>query len=50
MFSALQMQGIESRMVRYPASTFHGMSRSGPPDLRMHRLGEIVSWLDKYLK
>ena len=49
-FAALQMQGVPSRFVRYPASTSHGMSRSGPSDLREHRLGEIVAWLDRYLK
>jgi dipeptidyl aminopeptidase/acylaminoacyl peptidase len=49
-FSALQQEKVDSRMVRYPESTSHGMSRSGPPDLRLHRLGEILSWLGKYLK
>ena len=49
-FVALQMQGIESRFVRYPQSTSHGMSRIGPPDLRLHRLGEILSWWDRHLK
>ncbi|HRJ28090.1 MAG TPA: S9 family peptidase [Fimbriimonadaceae bacterium] len=49
-FTALQVQGVESRFVRYPASTSHGMSRSGPPDLRLHRLGEIVAWWRKHLK
>lgn len=49
-FAALQMQKVPSRFVRYPFSTFHGMSRSGPPDLRMHRLGEIIGWLDRWLK
>ena len=49
-FTALQQQGVESRFVRYPVTTSHGMSRNGPPDLRMHRLGEIVSWMDRYLK
>lgn len=48
-FNALQMQGIPSRFVRYPSSTSHGMSRSGPPDLRMHRLNEIVNWMKKWL-
>lgn len=48
-FTALQQQGVESRFVRYPKSTFHGMSRSGPPDLRLHRLGEITNWLAKFL-
>jgi dipeptidyl aminopeptidase/acylaminoacyl peptidase len=49
-FTALQQQGIESRFVRYPKSTSHGMSRSGPPDLRLHRLKEITNWLGKFLK
>lgn len=49
-FTALQQQGVDSRFVRYPVTTSHGMSRSGPPDLRLHRLNEIVTWMDKYLK
>jgi dipeptidyl aminopeptidase/acylaminoacyl peptidase len=48
-FTALQQEKVESRMVRYPESTSHGMSRSGPPDLRIHRLHEILSWLGRYL-
>lgn len=48
-FSALQVRGIESRFVRYPATTSHGLSRGGPPDLRLHRLGEIVAWWEKHL-
>lgn len=35
---------------RYPAETNHGLSRGGPPDLRMDRLQRIGDWLDKYLK
>lgn len=49
-FHALQAQGVPSRFVRYPQSTFHGLSRNGPPDLRLHRLGEIVKWMDRWLK
>lgn len=49
-FHALKAQEVDTRFVRYPQSTFHGMSRSGPPDLRLHRLAEIVSWMSKYLK
>ncbi len=49
-YSALQIRRIPSRFVRYPRSTSHGMSRGGPADLRQHRLGEILSWLGKYLK
>ncbi len=48
-FAALCEQGVEARFVRYPANTSHGMSRSGPPDMRLHRLDEIVRWWDKHL-
>ncbi|MFZ4506327.1 MAG: S9 family peptidase [Fimbriimonas sp.] len=48
-FSALQDLGVESRFVRYPSTTSHGMSRMGPPDLRLHRLGEYLQWWKKYL-
>jgi dipeptidyl aminopeptidase/acylaminoacyl peptidase len=43
-FAALQAQGVESRFIRYPANTSHGMSRGGPGDMRLHRLNEITSW------
>ncbi len=49
-FSTLQWLGVPSRFVRYPSSTSHGMSRSGPADLRLHRLGEIVNWWHKWMK
>lgn len=48
-FTALQQEGVPSRFVRYPVSTFHGMSRNGPPDLRIHRLHEILNWWKKHL-
>ena len=48
-FTALQQQGIQSRFVRYPVTTSHGMSRNGPPDLRLHRLGEIATWWKRHL-
>lgn len=48
-YMSLQMQGIPTRFVRYPSNTSHGMSRIGPPDLRLHRLGEILSWWKKWL-
>lgn len=50
LFTALQLRGIPSRMVRYPASTSHGMSRNGPADLRVHRLRQILDWFDRWLK
>jgi dipeptidyl aminopeptidase/acylaminoacyl peptidase len=48
-FTVLKLRGVPVRFVRYPASTSHGMSRDGPPDLRLHRLREIVSWMKKHL-
>lgn len=36
------------RFVRYP-NEFHGMSRNGQPWHRLHRLDQIVQWLEKYL-
>jgi dipeptidyl aminopeptidase/acylaminoacyl peptidase len=48
-FSALKVLGVPTRFVRYPSSTSHGLSRSGPPDLRIHRLGQILSWYREYL-
>jgi len=48
-FAALQIRGVPSRMVRYPKSTFHGMSRNGPVDLREHRLRQIVDWLGRWM-
>ena len=48
-FAALKLRGISTRLVRYPSSSSHGMSRSGPPDLRLHRLGQILEWWQQYL-
>lgn len=48
-FAALQIRGVESRFVRYPRECSHGMSRSGPADLRIHRLSEMAEWWRKYL-
>ncbi|MDX2065982.1 MAG: S9 family peptidase [Fimbriimonadaceae bacterium] len=48
-FTALQMQGVPSRYVRYPSTTSHGMSRNGPPDLRLHRQREYLNWMAKWL-
>lgn len=44
-FAALKLQGVKTKMIRYPANTSHGMSRGGPPDLRVHRLKAILGWL-----
>ncbi len=49
-YGALCHEQIEARFIRYPVSTFHGLSRTGPPDLRIHRLGEILAWWERHLK
>lgn len=50
LFAALRLQKKPVEFVRYPAETSHGLSRSGPPDLRLDRLHRNLAWLDKYLK
>ena len=48
-FAALQIRGIPSVFVRYPRETSHGMSRNGPPDMRLHRLHQILDWWKSHL-
>lgn len=48
-FVALKSQGVESRFVRYPVTTSHGLSRTGPADLKIHRMNEYKSWWAKHL-
>lgn len=49
LFVALKRLKRDVVFVRYPQETSHGLSRSGPPDLRLDRLNRICEWLDKYL-
>ena len=49
-FTALKLRNVPTRFVRYPRSTSHGMSRGGPPDMRLHRLHQILEWYDNYLR
>ena len=49
-FSVLKLRNVPARLVRYPRSSSHGLSRGGPPDLRLHRLDQILGWWKKYLK
>ena len=48
-YAALRLLNVPTKFVRYPRSTSHGMSRGGPPDMRLHRLGQIVEWWGKWL-
>jgi dipeptidyl aminopeptidase/acylaminoacyl peptidase len=47
-FTALKWLKQEATFVRYPQETSHGLSRTGPIDLRFDRLQRIGDWLDKY--
>jgi len=47
--AALAIRGVPVRFVRYPRNTSHGMSRGGPPDMRLHRLGEMLRWWNERL-
>lgn len=49
-YSAIKHLGrAPVRFVTYP-DEFHGMSRTGKPWNRIHRLTEIRAWFDQYLK
>ncbi len=50
LFSALRLQRKTVEFVRYPAETSHGLSRNGPPSLRLDRLNRNLAWLDRWLK
>ncbi len=49
-FSALRLQRKTVEYVRYPEECSHGMSRNGPPSLRLHRLQANRDWLARFLK
>ncbi|MFQ3610741.1 MAG: S9 family peptidase [Fimbriimonadales bacterium] len=49
LFSALKRLGREVLYVRYPQESSHGLSRSGPPDLRRDRLERYLNWWKRYL-
>lgn len=48
--TVLTWKKVPCRFVRYPRTTSHGMSRGGPPDMRLHRLHQIIDWWKKYLR
>ena len=50
LFAALTVLEREVVFARFPQEANHGLSRSGPPDLRMDRLHHIADWLDSHLK
>src|ERR1041385_4334119 len=50
LFAALRLQKKEVEFIRFPGESSHGLSRNGPPDLRIQRLKHNLRWLDNYLK
>lgn len=48
-FAALKGLGKEVMFLRFPAESSHGLSRGGPPDLRIARLKANAGWFRKYL-
>ncbi len=48
-FTALKLRKVPCRYIRYPRSCSHGLSRSGPPDMRLHRLDQILRWWNQRL-
>jgi dipeptidyl aminopeptidase/acylaminoacyl peptidase len=49
MFTALKMNGVETRLVAFYQET-HELSRTGKPSNRVKRLLEITRWFDTHLK
>ncbi|HEX5417848.1 MAG TPA: S9 family peptidase [Chloroflexota bacterium] len=50
-FTTLKRLGrCRVEMIWYPPETSHGMSRGGPPDLRLDRLSRYLAWFDEYLR
>ena len=38
------------RFLRFPGESNHGLSRGGPPDLRLARLEANLAWFNQWLK
>ena len=47
-YSLLKYRGVDSEFVRYPGES-HGLSRTGTPWHRIHRLERILDWFNRYL-
>lgn len=50
LFSALRIQRKTVEYLRFPAESSHGLSRNGPPDLRLQRLEANRDWLKRWLQ
>jgi len=49
LFAALRRLRRPVEYVRYPPEADHGLSRTGPPDLRLDRLERVLAWFDTHL-
>jgi dipeptidyl aminopeptidase/acylaminoacyl peptidase len=49
LFARLQMNGVTTEMVRFPAPEGHELSRSGTPKHRVDRFEAILEWHGRYL-
>lgn len=47
-YVALRRLGKEAELVRFPGGS-HGLSRGGPPTMRVQRLNTIRDWIARYL-
>ncbi len=50
LFAALKRLGRNVTYLRYGAESNHGLTRNGPPDLRIDRQNRIIAFFDRYLK
>jgi dipeptidyl aminopeptidase/acylaminoacyl peptidase len=50
LFVKLQLNGVASEMVRFPADEGHELSRSGSPKHRVERFEIILDWHGRYLQ
>ncbi|MDJ0665244.1 MAG: S9 family peptidase [Acidimicrobiia bacterium] len=50
LFVKLQLEGVASELVRFPADEGHELSRSGTPKHRLERFEIILDWHDRYLQ
>src|SRR5207253_185450 len=49
LFAALRRLRRPVEYIRYPPEADHGLTRTGPPDLRLDRLDRILAWFDAHL-
>jgi dipeptidyl aminopeptidase/acylaminoacyl peptidase len=49
-FAALRKMGKKVKYLRFPGESNHGLSRGGPPDLRLARLEANLAWFKEWLK